>query len=111
MSPRKIKAVYLAGPFTAKDRWGETLNVMTARVYAEELMRKGYVVYSPHLQNYGSGLSWDDIMELDLEMLCRCDILALLPGWEHSRGSRMEYSKAIECGMTIYNSPLEVPNV
>ena len=99
-----MKLAYLAGPYTAQTPFGEFLNVVTARVWAEEVMKKGYAVYVPHLQNFASGLSWDEIMSRDLEVLSRCDLLVLLPGWENSKGSQMEHQKALDLEMPVcYN--------
>lgn len=38
-------------------------------------------------------------MRADLRALLDCDVVALLPGWEQSRGARREVSIADDLGM------------
>ena len=104
-----MKLVYLAGPYTAENDWLVFMNVVTARVWAEDVMRRGYAVYSPHAQNFASSMSWDDIMDRDIEVLSRCDMLVMLPGWEESRGSQMEHRYAVEHEIPIYESVYDLP--
>ena len=105
-----MKLIYLAGPYRGKTEWDVFLNIVTARIEAEGIMRKGWAVYTPHTQTMFSALSFDDIMERDLEILSRADALVLVGGWEKSEGSGMEYDRAVELGLKIYCSPEEVPN-
>ena len=46
----------------------------------------------------------------DLEIIARCDAILMLPGWERSEGSQMEYRRATELGMPVYLSVEEVPD-
>jgi hypothetical protein len=48
-------------------------------------------------------------IEGDLEIIARCDAILMLPGWERSEGSRMEYSRAVELRMPVYLSVEDVP--
>lgn len=105
----EVKGIYIAGPYRGRTEWDIELNIMTARLWAEEIMRKGWATYTPHVETAHSGLSFDDIMARDLFMLEKMEAICMLPGWERSEGARMEYSKAVELGMKVYQSPMEVP--
>lgn len=43
--------------------------------------------------------TWAEYMRTDLRALLDCDVVALLPGWEQSRGARREVSIADDLGM------------
>ena len=43
--------------------------------------------------------TWEEYMRADLRALVGCEAIALLPGWEQSRGARTEVSIAAELGM------------
>ena len=40
-------------------------------------------------------------MRLGLRGLLDCDEIVMLPGWERSRGARLEHLVAVELGMTV----------
>ncbi|MCC6910049.1 MAG: DUF4406 domain-containing protein [Phycisphaerales bacterium] len=42
-----------------------------------------------------------EYMRADMELLLRCDGLLMLPGWEESRGAKLEYMIAWELGLPI----------
>ena len=43
--------------------------------------------------------TWAEYMRTDLRALLDCEAIALLPGWEQSRGARCEVSIAEDLGM------------
>lgn len=43
--------------------------------------------------------TWAEYMRTDLRAMLDCEMIAVLPGWEHSRGARCEVSLAAELGM------------
>ena len=43
--------------------------------------------------------TWAEYMRTDLRAMLDCEMIALLPGWEQSRGARREVSIADELGM------------
>jgi len=106
-----MKIIYLSHPYRSGTEWGVWLNIHSAHLYAKDLWRKGYAVISP-VSNTAFMGELDDFehwMAGDLEILGRCDILVLAPGWERSEGCKMEYSKAIELGLKVYEDIEEVP--
>ena len=45
--------------------------------------------------------SWQDAMRRSVETLVKCDAVALLPGWEESRGAMAECRLASDIGMRV----------
>jgi hypothetical protein len=68
---------------------------------AAELRARGYEVINPAELDLAdtAPMAWADYMRRDIPQLCRCDTIALLPGWENSKGARLEAHIADELGM------------
>ena len=43
-------------------------------------------------------------MRRDLPLVCSCDAIALLPGWERSKGCQNEVAVARMCGLELYHA-------
>lgn len=70
-------------------------NVSAARRLGDEIRKVGGWTYVPHLQSCDATTaalhSYDEWIEDDLDMLrTSCQAMALVSGWENSRGSRIE---------------------
>lgn len=95
----KVIRVYLAGPYSVGDK---EQNVVTALVYAETLIEKGFIPYIPHLSHF-----WDlkyphDVkfwLEYDEHWLACCDCLLRIPG--ESVGADREMRFAINRGIPV----------
>ena len=101
----KIRQVYVAGSYSADTRTRELQNVMKALLAAIELTRQGYHCIVPHVSG-SHRVTWMKAMDR-----CRAiiqgmdpaqDCLALLPGWEASRGSCEERELAEALGLPVY---------
>ncbi|MEG1497652.1 MAG: DUF4406 domain-containing protein [Clostridiales bacterium] len=80
--------VYIAGPITGVDNYRKTFND------AEEiLLNQGHIVMNPALLS--DGFKWAEYMSITLDMLYCCDAIYLLPGWEHSKGAKLELRHSI----------------
>lgn len=92
------KHIYLAGPMTG---WPGH-NFDTFRKAAERLKTAGWIVVNP-AENFGgrTDLPRETYMRTDVATLARCDAIALLPGWQESRGAKVEYLLAREMGLKI----------
>lgn len=90
-----MKRLYLAGPMSGLPE----LNFPAFHRAAQSLRASGYEVVNPAEVNPEAGMKWEDAMRADIPELCRCDGIALLPGWERSRGARLEAHIAHELGM------------
>lgn len=96
-----MKRVYLSGPMT-----GIAGNNFPAfHEWAARLRAQGYDVVSPaEIQEAGS---WEMCLRADLRELCTCDAIALMPGWENSKGANLELHVAHRLGMGVLHLPLQ----
>lgn len=110
--PRKV--VYCCGPMSNMIDY----NFPAFFEAAAELEKQGYKVINPAQMDLDSGWTLEEIKDLDvaqfqeflkgaakrdLDALQQCDAIALLPGWESSKGARAEKAVAEWLGLeTIY---------
>lgn len=104
--------VYIAGPMTGLPEY----NYPAFHSAAAELRGRGYEVESPAEHDHGTDMPWDFYVRLGLVKLLDCDAVVLLPGWENSRGARLEWYVASRLQMRCvdwpdlpYDSQLEAP--
>lgn len=99
------KVIYLAGPLTDKDPEVQKRNVDTAVKAAADLGIQGHVVVSPHEMGaaYPESLTYGQWIEHGLEVLQKCDAIALLPGYLGSRGTMVELACAEEIGNEVFH--------
>lgn len=108
MAQAEPKRIYIAGPMSGH----ADCNFPAFHAAAERLARAGWKVFNP-AENFGGrkDLPREVYLRLDLSMLAQCDAIALLPGWEDSRGAKLEYMVASELGCVIIDAvtlrPLE----
>lgn len=95
----KRKKVYLAGPYTGTDEEIKN-NILKACNMAKKLRNQGFNVFLPH-SNFiycddleGTEQGRREIMLLCKEWIDECDLFALMPGWQKSKGARGEYAHA-----------------
>lgn len=87
-----MKLAYVIGPYRAQNAWEREQNIRRAEEVALELWRLGFAVICPHTNTRFFDGAADDSIWLagDLEILRRCDLAVVIPGWDKSRGSRAE---------------------
>lgn len=92
----KDKRVYLSGPIT------NTKNYKGLFMFAGELIEFGEAkqIYNPTLQIPAS-FSWKQAMHRCLSEITAYDTIVMLPGWNVSRGARLERDVALACGMHV----------
>ncbi|MHC8321188.1 DUF4406 domain-containing protein [Pseudomonas sp. GB2N2] len=93
------KNIYLSGPMTGLP----ALNFPAFAAMTANLRADGHTVTNPAELNPDGG-SWNDCMRRDITALMNCDTVATLPGWEHSKGARLEVLIAERLGMTVVNA-------
>ncbi len=104
--------LYISGPMSG---YGPGHNFEAFNRAALLLETYGFDVENPADKGIINGWSWAQYMKYDIDVLLRCDGLAMLPNWECSRGARLEVHVALELGMPVlpvqvwadqYESPL-----
>lgn len=90
------EVIYLSGPMTGKVGY----NYEAFNRYAFILKMHGYTVFNP-ADNYGSSthLPLETYMRVDLAAISGCTVVALLPGWEESKGVAEELDYATKLGI------------
>ena len=66
----------------------------------QRLRKAGFDVVSPH-ELEAADESWDSWLRADLREMLTCEAVVTLPGWQASRGARLETSVAIMVGMPV----------
>lgn len=92
--------IYLAGPMTGLPEH----NFPAFHAEAARLRDLGYQVINPAEHGVIDGYVWADYLRLDLTKLITCEAIALLPGWDKSKGARLEYHVASELGMQVFTA-------
>ena len=101
MSTSKAMRVYLSGPMSGIAE----SNFPAFHEWAAILRGQGYEVVSPaEIQEAGT---WELCLRNDLRELCTCDGIALMPGWESSKGAHLELHVAHRLGMKVMHLPLQ----
>ena len=89
--------IYISGPMTGLPE----LN-FPAFHRAEALLRaEGWQTVNPATLNPDPAASWEECMRTDIRAICDCTHMAMLPGWERSRGARLERSLARRLGLHV----------
>lgn len=67
----------------------------------EQLYKLGYDTVNPADIVGRDGWKWFDWMKASIELLLTCDGVALLPGYQYSKGANIEYALAESLGMPV----------
>lgn len=103
----KRALVYLAGPM----RGYPDLNRQAFQKAADRLRKIGYDVFCPPEEDdaaFGVGAEWSPeqlakAMRRNIAALLESDVVALLPGWERSRGAVLEAEIGFQIGIPVRN--------
>ena len=98
--------IYVAGPYSTHG--DPDKNVQRAKEMALRLWKAGHAVICPHKNTqdfHKHGLTVDQIIKGDLQMLLRCDAIYMLKDWEKSDGATYEFNYAVEHNIWIYFEP------
>lgn len=82
--------LYVAGPMTGY----EDYNYPAFRAAAEQLQSVGYETENPADNDDGAEHSYEWYLRAGFAQVLRCDGVALLDGWEHSKGAWHEVTLA-----------------
>ncbi|MFV9461685.1 DUF4406 domain-containing protein [Pseudomonas aeruginosa] len=92
--------VDLSGPMTGIPDF----NYPAFNAEEKRIRALGYFVENPAVNMVYRGAPWEAFMRDGIKRLMDCDILALLPGWERSRGANIERGLAITLGMRVVDA-------
>lgn len=92
-----MRRVYISGPMTGVPHF----NFPAFHAAAWMLRSRGYEVVNPAEINSETDGEWHQYLRADIKALCDCDALALLPGWEQSKGAHLELHIAHRLGLHI----------
>lgn len=89
--------VYLAGPMSGIEHYNIPAFIETA----EAIRGQGHIVFCPTELGTRDLRTWEAYVARDTEKLVACDAVAVLPGWEESRGALLEVFAA-----RVYDKPV-----
>ncbi len=95
-----VRTIYISGPMSGKLHY----NFEAFNEAATFLRAKGYGVINPADFGVAEGEQWGDCLRRDLAVLLGLrsdDLVVTLPGWEHSKGARLEVTVARELGIGV----------
>lgn len=104
-----VTIIYLAGPYRDGPAGNRRQNIRRAEEYAARLWACGFAVLCPHLNTafFDGDAPAEAFLDGDLDIIRALArgadrfILALLPGWQLSKGTLAEKKLAEELGQTV----------
>lgn len=98
----KVLTIYISGPISGLPDGNRPAFAAVSAI----LRSWGWNVVNPHeLFNAEVEESWEGYMRKDLAALLTCTHIVLLPGWEQSRGARLEKTVADAVGILLLTLP------
>ena len=92
-----MKRIYISGPMTGLP----DLNASAFHTAAAELRALVYDVCNPAEVQGSEDATWEEWLKADLREMLTCDTIALLSGWQSSKGAHLELHVAHRVGMTV----------
>lgn len=89
--------IYISGPMTGLPE----ANYPAFFAAEAQLSDAGFDVANPARIPEPDPKTWENYMRGAVKMVCDCDTVALLPGWENSRGARFEVELAKTLGIQV----------
>jgi hypothetical protein len=99
-----VSTVYIAGPISyggGVDQATVKLNLEAFHSAELALRAAGLDVINPALFAQTPGKTWADYMREGVAAVLRCDMVAVLPGWECSKGALLEAHVAHALGVPV----------
>lgn len=95
--------IYLSGKITGREKEDYTRQFARAESFYKS---GGFDVVNPVkisevILKQNPDAKWEDFMKKDLEALKTCTHIALLEGWEQSKGAKIEKAEAEKSGIEI----------
>lgn len=89
--------IYVSGPMTDYPEF----NFPAFQEAAARLRAAGFEVEDPSEKGVIEGWSWEDYLRYDLHKVLECQGVATLPGWENSKGAKLEVYVAEQLGIIV----------
>lgn len=100
LPPARTRRIYIAGPMSGI----EDHNFPAFNAQADILRKEGWTVLNPADHGVVEGAEWGDYLRHDLAGLVTCEAIYLLPGWESSKGARLEVTVAEQLGLKVLSA-------
>jgi hypothetical protein len=98
--------IYLAGPMSNLPSW----NFPAFHAAAAKLRSLGHEVFNPaEIDGGDTSQSWEYYMRKDIVLVAMSEAIAVLPGWEKSRGATLEVYIARKLGMPVLDAETLAP--
>lgn len=101
----KDKLIFICHPYTPKNGYSMEDNLHLGALICKEVLDLGLTIISPihHSHSIDQQQKQDPELwyEQALRLLKKCDVILMCPGWQNSKGCKLEYKKAIEWGIKI----------
>jgi hypothetical protein len=92
-----MSAIFLSGPMSGI----ENFNYPAFNAAAAKLRAQGHSVLNPAENPVPSCGTWAGYMRLSIAQLMRCEIVAVLDGWQDSSGAVVEVELAMKLGIPV----------
>lgn len=100
--------VYISLPLTGHD----IEEVEASCIYASGVIQaKGHTPVSPLDVSPDPGATYAEHIGTDITALLVCEAVLFLPGWQTSKGCRLEYEAAVIYGKEMYFDLDEIKNI
>lgn len=99
----KYKKVYISGPITNMPNG----NKFEFEKYENKFRVLGLEPINPHklhTEEEEKTFKWSDFMKADIKALIDCDLIAIMPGWEKSKGANIEVYVARNLEIPVINA-------
>ena len=105
-----MKVIYVAGKYSASTWSGIEDNIRKAEAAALKLVAAGWAVICPH-KNTAHWEVYDFFLwiDMDLEILRRCDAVFMLDGFQQSEGAMREFAEACNQKLEVYYEEDGIP--
>ena len=90
--------VYISGPITDVPDYKEKFGLIETSLKLE-----GYETVNPSNVNLGENATWEEYLRHDIKLLCDCDAVFMMKGWQRSKGARIENYIAKKLGLLVIN--------
>ena len=95
-----MEKVYISGAIEHLDLEERKEEFQKVQWKLEEM---GYFVINPFNNGVQLDATWREHMKVDIKNLLDCDHIAMLEGWELSKGCKLEFDVATSCGIKVFN--------